>query len=221
MVIEKIISDIIELAHLHSDWVVGVEGNVSGKISEDLMMIKASGKKLENLTHEDLVRCYLDGNSCEVDRIPSMESPFHGWIIQNLGANFVAHTHPKNSMVLLCGSRSEEFAYERFFPDQVVFNGVESCLVPYVHPGEELFFEIQSSVRNFQKLHKQPPKIILLQNHGIITWGKTVGECLIKTQICEKSAYILSRCSNPNPLSDEQIAKIEYDLKENYRKSQI
>ena len=122
------------------------------------------------------------------------------------------------------GSIIYDFSVYRLFPDQVIFNDKKSCVIPYANPGEELFNHIEDMVNKFIESEKFFPKLILLKNHGIITCGKTIEECVVATEICEKSAEIfLSGVDKMNMtyLSNLDINKLINDENEKYRKSLI
>ena len=70
-----------------------------------------------------------------------------------------------NTLKILCSDKAWEFASFRLFPDQIVFNGKKSCLVPYAKPGLELTEEIKKCVDEFIKKEGSLPKLILLKNH--------------------------------------------------------
>ena len=214
------IDDLLEMSKLLSSYVIGVEGNVSCKVDNEFY-IKGSGKSLNTLTKDDLVLCDKLGNSKSESR-PSIETGFHSWLFNTLDINFIAHTHPINTLKILCSSEIYNFAKLRLFPDQVVFNGKESCVVEYYHPGDELLNGIKISVENYILEYGCVPKIILLKNHGIISYGKTIKECILATEMCEKSAEIfLGSLFKPNYLSDSDIDKIINDNNEKYRQSLI
>ena len=213
--------DLIKLAKGVSKFVVGLEGNISGK-SENGFYVKASGKSLNNLSKKDLVFCDINGKTDDISLKPSIEVSFHAWLLYNLDIKFVAHTHPVNTLKILCSNELDEFSRNRIFPDQVVFNGRESCVVDYSHPGEDLTDSIKKSVTEYLLKYKISPKLILLKNHGIITLGNTINDCIIATEICEKSAEIFIGCrllSKINYLSDKDITNILEDDKEKYRQN--
>ena len=213
------ISNLLTLSNSLSKYVVGAEGNTSCK-SDDGFYIKASGKSLSNLTKEDLVYCKFDGSYENGNLRPSIETGFHSWIYRNLNVNYIAHTHPVNTLKILCSLEVDNFSKRRLFPDQVVFNGSESCLVDYYHPGDELVNGIEKSVNSYIKKYNSNPKLILLKNHGVISFGNSINECIISTEICEKSAEIyLGSLSNPSYLYDYDILKIVNDEKEKYRQN--
>jgi ribulose-5-phosphate 4-epimerase/fuculose-1-phosphate aldolase len=211
------ISELLKLSNYLSKYVIGAEGNVSCK-ADNGFYIKASGKSLSNLSESELVFCNNDGTYSSNNLKPSIETGFHSWLLNNLDINFVAHTHPVNTLKVLCSDEIYNFYKYRLFPDQVVFNGPESCLVEYFHPGDELVSAIKDSVNNYVSKYELLPKIILLKNHGIITFGKTINECIIASEMCEKSAEIfLGSLFGPIYLSESDINKIVSDDKEKYR----
>jgi ribulose-5-phosphate 4-epimerase/fuculose-1-phosphate aldolase len=215
-----VVNELKSLSESVSNFCVGMEGNVSGKVSKTKFLIKASGSKLNVLGEEDLIECDIFGNQLSnLNKKPSMELGFHTWLLSFESINFVSHTHPNNTLKILCSDKAIKFSEERLFPDQVIFNGKKSCFVPYTMPGDKLTNKIKESMNLFTEKQGYVPSLILLENHGIITFGKTIDECIISTQICEKSAEIFVGVDNPKFLSLEEIEEIQTDKKENYRKS--
>ena len=72
----------------------------------------------------------------------------------------------------------------------MVRNGAKSCVVPYAMPGKPLLEAIKKSVTEFIEKEEYFPKLILLQNHGIIVASTSHKECIASTMMCEKSAEI-------------------------------
>lgn len=215
-------NDLLSLSKGASNFVVGAEGNISKK-SGDLFYIKSSGSFLKNLTEDDIV-CYdfFGNQKNNFLKKGSMESKFHSYLLQENDINYVCHTHPVNTLKILCSDYANEFAHKRLFPDQVIFNQKKSCLVSYNNPGDDLFKSIEIGVSEFIANEKFFPKLILLKNHGIITCGKSVDECMVITEICEKSAEIFLGSISLgciNFLSDDDIKKLVEDKNEIYRKN--
>jgi L-fuculose-phosphate aldolase len=199
--------------------VVGMEGNVS-KIENDIITIKASGSSLKGLDKLELVDFHIDGNQLSNhDKKGSMEFSFHKYLYQNFDIKYIAHTHPTNLLKILVSEKVYKFANKRMFPDQVIFNGKKSCVIPYAKPGEPLMRMIQVYLEEFIKKEKFFPNTILLKNHGLITCGQTINECLYATEICEKSAEIFMGKYQPKFLSKNEINELINDEKEKYRKS--
>jgi ribulose-5-phosphate 4-epimerase/fuculose-1-phosphate aldolase len=138
--------------------------------------------------------------------------------------NYVAHTHPVHTLTVLCTEYATSFANRRLFPDQVVFNGAKACLVPYAKPGEELTDLVRMHVNSFIKREEYFPKLILLQNHGLIACGSSIKECIIIADICEKAAEVYVRSlsiGSTHFLLDEQVSNLVKDEKEKYRLEQL
>jgi L-fuculose-phosphate aldolase len=206
--------DLIKMASALTPFVVGAEGNVSCRADHGFT-IKGSGKKFKNISASSLSLCDKDGEPIN-DTVcrPSMEAAFHALLYKvNPEINFIAHTHPVNCLKILTSYHDTmRFANERYFPDQVVFNGVKSCVVPYAKPGEELAKQISGALYEFDRF----PEVFLLRNHGIICCGKTADSCIVATEICEKAATIFHYTSEP--LSPQQVAELVNDEKEKFRK---
>ena len=166
-------SEILELAREISDYTICGEGNVSVRVDENTFLIKASGTSLHTLSEEDLTLCNTNGAQIELlHKKPSIETSFHAWIMKTFPeVNFIAHTHPPHTTKILCSEPSVlyDFAEHRWFPDQIVRNGTKSCVVPYAPPGESILKLVEKHVSRFVDHEGFFPKLILLQNHGIIT----------------------------------------------------
>lgn len=185
-----VVENILKLSHSLSQFTIGGEGNISGKIDGGFA-IKASGKSLSTLTENEIVFCNPYGNKIRSNDLnPSMETKVHAWLLNLTNINYVAHTHPMNVLKIVCTDYINEFANYRLFPDQVVFNGRKSCIVEYGHPGENLHNNVMESVNKFLFFYGELPKVILLKNHGLISIGNTIDECSIISEMCEKSAEI-------------------------------
>ena len=217
-----LMDELLELAHSIHPFTICGEGNVSCR-EEETLLIKASGTNLDDLGYDDLVRCRFDGKPLEdEEKKPSMEVSFHAWILRTFPQiNFVAHTHPTHTNKILCSERIFSFAKRRLFPDQIVRNGARSCVVPYATPGKPLRKAIESSIIEFMAAEKYFPKLILLQNHGILVAGASAKDCVSSTLMCEKSAevYIGARAMGSiTYLTKEQIAEVDNSPDEKYRR---
>ena len=128
----EIKNNLLKLSKNISNYCVGMEGNISGKIKENdhtYFTIKASGSKLSTLTYDDLVDFDFNGNQLTNHKKKgSMELSFHQFLLSFDGINYVSHSHPPNTLKILCTDYSKDFSVKRLFPDQVIFNGKKSCL---------------------------------------------------------------------------------------------
>lgn len=218
-------SEILELAREISDYTICGEGNVSIRVSEDSFLIKSSGTSLHTLSEEDLTLCNVYGEQIEIlHKKPSIETSFHAWIMRTFPEiNFIAHTHPPHTTKVLCTEPSilYDFAEHRWFPDQIVRNGIKSCVVPYAPPGEAILRLVEKHVSKFVDKEGYFPKLILLQNHGIITASSSMKDCASATLMCEKSAEIFvgaHTLGGVHFLTPQQVVDVDTCPNENYRR---
>jgi len=213
---------ILELAHALGPYAICGEGNVSVQ-DDDSIWVKASGTSLDTLEKRDLVACKMTGVPFDsLGLKPSIEVGFHAWLLREFDAiKFVAHTHPPQTMQVVCSEQIWSFAEHRLFPDQVVRNGAKSCVVPYAMPGKPLLEEIKKSVLAFVEEEGYFPKLILLQNHGIIVASTSHKECIASTMMCEKSAEIFigaKALGQTRFLSEDEVIEVDKSPSEERRR---
>jgi rhamnose utilization protein RhaD (predicted bifunctional aldolase and dehydrogenase) len=222
------------------------EGNTSTRTSSSTFLVKASGSSLGTLAADQLTECRFDGLLALLDqrkvtdtaidqalldarvnssaRKPSVEAMFHAWLLTLPGVNFVGHTHPIAVNSLLCSSQARMFAQRRVFPDEVVCCGPESVLVPYCDPGLKLAQAIRQQVERYRRRAKILPRVILLQNHGLITLGATPNAVLAATLMTVKSAEITLgavAAGGVRRLSSHDVDRIAGRTDEHYRQKAL
>ena len=119
---------------------------------------------------------------------------------------------------------SQRFAFERRFPDEIVCCGAKSVLVPYVDPGTILAQKIREETDRFIAAENRPPRVILLQNHGLIACGGTTGSVLAATLMAEKTARIFAGAAmmgGPTALTAQNVARIDSRPDEHYRQRML
>ena len=218
------------------------EGNTSVRLEEGRFAVKASGRNLATLAADGVAECRLDAilplfgeeglADAEIDarllaaRLrpeqgkPSVEALFHAHLLSLPGVNFVGHAHPVAANALLCSPRAREFAEHRLCPDEIVCCGPASVLVPYVDPGVPLARAIRDAVTAFIHARSLPPRIILLENHGVIALGATANAVLAAMLMTEKAARIFAAAAalgGPVFLTPEQVERIAGRPDEHYR----
>lgn len=189
-------------------------GNTSTKTKEtdfrgrqiDVMWVKGSGSDLatmkaqqftglrlqdvmpllerEEMPDEEMVaylaHCMIDSKHPR----PSIETLLHAF----LPFAHVDHTHPDAIISICCADNGQEVARE-IFGDRFVW-------VPYVRPGFTLSKMIAEGVAR-----NPHAELVLMEKHGLVTWGETSEACYAKTIaiIAEAEAYIEAR------IQEEQI----------------
>ena len=218
------------------------EGNTSVRLDDDTFAVKASGSNLATLTAADVTSCAFDrllplldktaATDVEVDQAllaarldssakkPSIEALFHAYLLTLPGVRCVGHVHAIAVNQILCSPRAREFAERRACPDEIVMCGVESVFVPYAEPGLELSQAIRREVVAFVRRTGRDPKVILLQNHGIIAVGPSPKAVLGSLLMAEKAAEIFvgaAALGGPVFLTSAQCERIAGRPDEHYR----
>ena len=242
------LTDLLDLAHRvgrddHRMSSLG-EGNVSIRLTDATFAVKTSGSNLGTLTESGLAECRFDkllpmleaeGLSDEqIDQTlfdarvktdakkPSVEALFHAWLLGLPGVQCVGHVHAIAVNQILCSPRARSFARRRIFPDEVVCCGTESVFVRYTDPGLALAKAIRARTLKFVKRTKREPRIILLQNHGVIAVGSSPQGVLASLLMVEKAAQIFvgaAGLGGPVFLDQEQVQRIAGRPDEHYRQS--
>ncbi|MDQ0189090.1 bifunctional aldolase/short-chain dehydrogenase [Alicyclobacillus cycloheptanicus] len=121
-----------------------------------------------------LAHCMLDSKHPR----SSIETLLHAFIPYP----HVDHTHPDSIISLCCTDNGRELA-EQIFGDRAVW-------VPYIRPGFALSKLIGEAVRSNPQC-----ELVLMEKHGLITWGETSEACYNNTIriIQEAAAYIEER----------------------------
>jgi rhamnose utilization protein RhaD (predicted bifunctional aldolase and dehydrogenase) len=222
------------------------EGNTSARVSPATFIVKASGSNLATLSADGLVECRFDDLlpllerktvpdsdiddallAARVDpgaRKPSVEAIFHAYLLTLPGVNFVGHTHPVTVNQVLCSKDARTFARRRLFPDEVVCCGMESVFVPYLDPGLKLAQGIRNSVVAYIRRLTRGPRVILLENHGLIAVGATPQSVLAATLMATKAAEIFVGAvagGQPRFLSTAQVVRIAGRPDEHYRQKAL
>ncbi|MFZ5496970.1 MAG: class II aldolase/adducin family protein [Verrucomicrobiota bacterium] len=223
------------------------EGNTSARLGDDTFVVKASGSNLATLDVGGTTECRFDKLLPLLDRRamtdaaidealfaarvnarakkPSVEAIFHAYLLTLPGVNFVGHTHPVAVNQLLCSRHARTFARRRLFPDEIVCCGVESLFVPYTDPGLKLARAVRAAVIAYVRRLARPPRVILLENHGLIALGPTPASVLAATLMGAKAAAVFAGAAAaggaPRFLTPAQVARIAGRPDEHYRQKAL
>jgi rhamnulose-1-phosphate aldolase/alcohol dehydrogenase len=134
----------------------------------------------DEMSDEDMV-AYLSHSMID-SKHPraSIETLLHAF----LPYNHVDHTHPDSIISLCCADNGKELAEEIF--------GNRFVWVPYIRPGFTLSKMIAEGVRN-----NPNAELVLMEKHGLVTWGETSEEAYAKTiQIISEAEQFINDRSN-------------------------
>jgi rhamnose utilization protein RhaD (predicted bifunctional aldolase and dehydrogenase) len=201
------------LGQPHLNYVLPGEGNTSARINDGRFWIKASGVRMADVCASDFLR--INANSvlslleepplqqdvvrarfraAKVDPnsegAPSIETIMHALCLRLAGVQFVGHTHPTAINAILC-ARDGEAAFTRTVsPAEAVICG-QPLFIPYAPMGQPLAKAVQAGLETYQQLYGERPRVILLQNHGLVALAETMDEVLHITATMVKTAQIL------------------------------
>ena len=142
------------------------------------------------------------------------------WLLTLPAVNFVGHTHPVAVNQIIATKHSAAFATKRMCPDEIVCCGAEFVLVPYVDPGLKLAQAIRKGVTAYIKRLARPPRVILLENHGLIALGGTPKAVMAATLMAVKAAEVYigaTALGSPRFLSKATMDRIAGRPDEHYR----
>jgi rhamnose utilization protein RhaD (predicted bifunctional aldolase and dehydrogenase) len=228
------------------DYAILGEGNSSARIDDDTFWVKASGAQLRTIEANGFVQVRFDGvlsmleardlddtevkARLEAARVdpkararPSVETVLHALALQLDRVNFVGHTHPTAVNAILCSQKAEEAIAGRLFPDEIVYCGPAPVYIPYTDPGVPLARKVRDEIDRYLDEYRERPKVILMQNHGLIALGQTALEVENITAMYVKTARVILGAyalGGVQAMSPEAVARIHTRPDEQYRRQE-
>ncbi len=165
-------------------------GNASAKLSDGSMLVKASGyllsdvekdsgyarvdtQKIRNIINSDkiiksqkkkeretIASSMVNDATLSTGSRPSIETLFHAFLLK-----YTLHTHPLVVNMIVNQPDWRELLKSIFIEEEI-------ALVKYQTPGVELALELNVEIQKFTHI----PKLIFLQNHGLIVSSDQAGE---------------------------------------------
>ncbi|WOC55993.1 bifunctional aldolase/short-chain dehydrogenase [Bacillus halotolerans] len=201
-------------------------GNTSMKTTEkdfrgretEVMWVKGSGSDLATMKAHNFTGLRLDDirplierdqmsdeemvdylSHCMIDSKhprPSIETLLHAF----LPYNHVDHTHPDTIISICCADNGKQIAEDIY--------GSRFVWVPYVRPGFTLSKMIANGVAN-----NPNAELVLMEKHGLVTWGDTSEKCYEKTIsiIQEAEQYIHERINQKQRFGGRRYESLPAD----------
>jgi rhamnose utilization protein RhaD (predicted bifunctional aldolase and dehydrogenase) len=235
-----------ELGRPENGYVVLGEGNTAAREDDRSFWVKASGYSLCGIGEAGFVRVAFEplfdvldlassddalaSQALQAARTdpnsprPSVETFLHAIAIKEAGAKFVGHTHPVTVNRVLCSQVAEEAVSGRLFPDEIVGCGPRSLYLPYSDPGLVLAKDFRAALARFLDDEGQRPRVVLIQNHGLIVLADSPAEVLATTAITCKAFDILwgtYALGGPHFLPCHEVDRIAGRQDEHYRRRLI
>lgn len=180
---------ISKYAGMREDMVQAGGGNSAYKISEERMVIKASGYQLADVSEKNgyaivnpriikeafLEHSNLDDITEEVSKSilekafieggrPSIETFLH-----SISGSFSLHTHPITVNALVCRADARNEILKLFS---------KAMIVPYATPGVELAKVYFKEYKDYRNRYNEEPQIIFLMNHGLVISANTADKII-------------------------------------------
>lgn len=162
-----------------SDLATMKAGNFTGLRMDDIRPLFERNEMSDEDMVAYLANCMIDAKHPRA----SIETLLHAF----LPFKHVDHTHPDAIISLCCAHNGKELA-KQIFGDRFVW-------VPYVRPGFTLSKMIAEGV-----LANPNAELVLMEKHGLVTWGETSEACYAQTIkiINEAEAFIEDRVQADN-----------------------
>ena len=248
-ILDQLVAMSRNLGRPELDYVILGEGNTSARLDADTFWVKASGHELRSIGPEGFVcvsrpqvLAMLDAGQLTDQQIkehlsrarveapqlpgggqghPSVETVLHAICLSLEDVNFVGHTHPTAINTITCSAAFETAVRGRLFPDEIVLCGPAPVVVPYTDPGLPLARKVYDLINQYIDEYHERPKVILMQNHGLIALGRTAQQVENITAMAVKAARVLLgtyALGGPHFMTAQAVERIHTRPDELYRR---
>ena len=199
----KVKEEVVKTAHtiFEEGMVFETWGNVSGRPSEEQVVITPSGIHYKKLQYVDMVVVNISGDLEEGKWKPSTELPLHLAVYQaRKDVRAIIHTHSVLSMAFaVCRQEipvvSEELAQVK--------------IADYAPAGSN------ELALNAVKALGHDGNAVLLSNHGLVVLGNDFQSALLRCRVIERNAQLIiwsKALGSPHLLNPEEVK----ELRNNY-----
>jgi len=177
------------------------DGNISARLGENEIIATPTNVSKGFMTEDMLVRLDLDGNVLDGTLKPSSEVKMHLEIYKRSpDIMSVCHAHPPAATTFAAAGVPLDKA---FLQETVVLLGIIP-VAPYQMPGSA---ELALGAAQFCPDYNA----VLLEHHGLVTWGNNVSQALHRMESAEFYAQIsmnLRTAGLERPMTDGQINEL-------------
>ncbi len=248
--VDAILEELVKLSHElgREDRQLAIlgEGNTSVNCGDGTFWVKASGSQLGTIDGTGFSRVSLDtiGELMKADtlddeqvaaglqqalvdkthRKPSVETFLHALCYRETGVKWIGHTHPISINQILCSKLGAEPFVRPLFPDGIVVCGLHPVIIPYIDPGIALAHVVQDELRRFMDQYGLPPKMMLMEKHGLVALGRSSREVLNIFLMADKWARVILGTfafGGPDYMTPEDAERIDSRLDEHYRQREL
>ncbi|KDN87510.1 L-ribulose-5-phosphate 4-epimerase [Kitasatospora cheerisanensis] len=206
-----------QVADLHQELVrhqlvVWTAGNVSARVpGRDLLVIKPSGVRYDELTPQNMIVCDLDGNVVEGEHAPSSDTAAHAYVYRHRpDVGGVVHTH--STYASAWAARGE--AVPCVLTAMADEFGAEIPVGPFALIGDD---SIGRGIVETLDGHRSPA--VLMKNHGVFTIGEDAEAAVKAAVMCEdvaRTVHLARQLGEPQPLSADDIDRLNFRYRNVY-----
>jgi L-fuculose-phosphate aldolase len=181
----------------------GTAGNLSIRLDHHRILASPTGCSKSLLKSDDMVIVDLDGNKLSGSRNVTSEIGMH-LIVYRMRPDIsaVVHTHPPIATAFAACRR----ALDRPLCSEILMTTGPVPLAQYATTGTN---EVSASIEPFIPHHDA----ILLANHGLITYGKSLMDAFMKTETVEHFAQVClaaHQLGGAVELNQDDLNKLEF-----------
>jgi L-fuculose-phosphate aldolase len=183
-------------------FVSAADGNISARTKKNFILTTSTETCKGKLKSSDLVKVDLKGKRIDGRKKPSSELKLHLFIYsRRKDVKAIVHTHPRFSTAFAAAG----IALDKILFPEIYLKLGGIPLAKYATPSTD---EVPSSIVNYVNDYNA----ILLANHGLVTYGKSLEEAYFLTEKVEQFAEIsfYSRLlGGGKTLTKQQIKKLD------------
>jgi L-ribulose-5-phosphate 4-epimerase len=195
-----------QVAELHAelprnDLVVWTAGNVSARVpGADLLVIKPSGVRYDEITPDNMVVTDLEGTLVDGELAPSSDTAAHAYVYKHMPhVGGVVHTH--STYATAWSARGEAIpCVLTMIADEF---GGEIPVGPFALIGDD---SIGRGIVETLGGHRSPA--VLMRNHGVFTIGRSAKAAVKAAVMCEdvaRTVHISRQLGAPVPIAPADI----------------
>jgi L-ribulose-5-phosphate 4-epimerase len=195
-----------EVAALHAELprnelVVWTAGNVSARVpGEELLVIKPSGVRYEDITPESMVVTDFEARLVDGDLAPSSDTAAHAYVYRHMPqVNGVVHTHSTYATAW-CARGEPIPCVLTMIADEF---GGEIPVGPFALIGDD---SIGQGIVSTLAGHRSPA--VLMRNHGVFTIGSSAKDAVKAAVMCEdvaRTVHVARQLGEPKPIAQQHV----------------
>ena len=176
-------------------------GNLSVRLDSMFILATPTGVSKSGLSKEDMVIVDLDGKQYSGSRKVTSEIGMHLAVYNRRpDVSAVVHSHPPIATAFACAGR----ALDQPLCSEAIMTLGPVPLARYATTGTE---EVADSLAEFIPDHDA----ILMANHGVVTYGKTLMDAFMKMETVEHFAQItliVGQLGSASPIQKDKLAAL-------------